>query len=177
MSDDVVIGKFGRPHGVRGEVRFFVYNPESELVTAGRTLKLVDGKLADVTVKSARQADKFLILQVEGFNSREDAERVRSKEASVARSELPAPADDEFYLHDVVGFEVWAPRTSGGEAELLGTVKGWLDIGPRDIMAVTGPNIKGRMLVPHIDHVVDTIDFETNQVRLHPMDLWAPDDE
>ena len=48
-----------------------------------------------------------------------------------------------------------------------------LDVGTTDMMAVTGPDISGRLLVPHLDHVVKTIDFETRQVHLFPLELWT----
>lgn len=176
MSDAVVIGKFGRAHGVRGEVRLFVFNPDSTLVAADVELTLVGAPAGSVVITSVRQADKFLIVTVDGITDREGAERLRSREVSVPRDTLPEPDDDEFYLVDVVGFEVWAATSTGDEPRLLGQVKGWLDIGPHDIMAVTGPEISGRMLVPHVDHVVERIDFDLGRVQLQPLDQWAAED-
>ena len=176
MSDEVVIGKFGRPHGVRGEVRFFPYNPETELLDEGRTLRLSKCSLDSVTIVSVRFADKFDIVRLDGIDSREDAERLRNVEASVARSELPEPDEDEFYLVDVVGFEVWAAQRAGEERRKIGKLKGWLDIGPNDLMAVTGPEIKGRMLGPYLDHTVETIDFDAQRVLLMPLDTWLAED-
>ena len=175
MSDHVVIGKFGRPHGVGGEVRFFAYNPETTLVSPKRVLQL-DGPIGSVVVESVRAADKFFIVRLVGVDDREGADRLRNPEASVPRNELPAANDDEFYLVDVVGFDVWAAPTAGAPATKLGCVKGWLDIGPTDIMAVTGPDIRGRMLVPHIEQVVERVDFDERQVLLLPLDTWAMED-
>lgn len=173
MSNDIVIGKFGRPHGVRGEVRFFPDNPDSELIVPELEL-IIRGATPDrVIVRSVRRADKFLIVTLDGVDGREQAERLRNKEALVPRAILPEPDPDEFYLVDLIGFEVWGPRTQGAEPRLLGHVKGWLDVGTTDMMAVTGPDISGRLLVPHLDHVVETIDFETRQVHLFPLELWT----
>lgn len=176
MSDDVVIGKFGRPHGVNGEVRFFAYNPDSALLEPGIELQLTGCSLKSVTVAKLRSADKFEILTIDGIGSREEAERLRNAEASVPRSALPEPEPDEFYLVDVIGFEVWGASSINASVECLGCVKGWLDLGSTDIMAVTGPAIKGRMLVPYSDQVVDRIDFDTQRVMLLPLDTWAPED-
>lgn len=177
MNDDVVIGKFGRPHGVKGEVRFFLYNPDSELLQPDLELSLQGSSVATVTVATVRRADKFAILTLVGFQGREAAERVRNAEASVPRATLPEPDPDEFYLVDAVGFELLAAKTAGAEPTTLGTLKGWLDIGPTDIMAVTGPDIRGRMLIPYADHTVDRIDFDEGRIYLHPLDTWAPGDE
>lgn len=175
MTDNVVIGKFGRPHGVHGEVRLFLYNPDSELFDLRDLVLFADG-IGALPLESLRPADKFAIARLTGVDSREDAERLRNREVFVPRAALPEPDPDEFYLVDVIGFDVRAPQTTGAEAALLGKVKGWLDIGPNDIMAVTGPDIRGRLLVPHVDHIVDRFDFETRCVHLHPLDTWmAPD--
>lgn len=177
MSDDVVIGKFGRPHGVQGEVRFHAYNPESDLLAPGLRLRLIGTKLDGAKVKAVRRADKFDIVTLEGIHDRDAAERVRNAEVAVPRTALPPAGPDEFYLVDVIGFEVWGAARTGEERRLLGHVKGWLDIGPTEIMAVTGPEISGRLLVPRVAHVVEQLDFETGRVLLHPLDTWAPEEE
>ena len=134
MSDDVVLGKFGRPHGVKGEVRFFPYNPDSDLLAPELVLRLADSA-ETVTVTSVRSGQKFVIVALEGIEDREGADRLRNKEAFVPRASLPEPEPDEFYLVDVVGFEVWGGQTSADDRRLLGTVKGWLDVNATDIMA------------------------------------------
>lgn len=174
MSDKVVIGKFGRPHGVQGEVRYFPYNPDSDLIVADLELFVSSGSYV---VSSVRSADKFLIVSLDGVRGREAAAALRNEEVWVPRDVLPDLDDEEFYLADVVGFEVWAPATEGAELHLVGRLKDWLDVAATDIMAVTGPNIRGRMLVPYIDHVVEEIDFDAERVVLHPLDTWTPDED
>lgn len=171
MSDDVVIGKFGRPHGVRGELRFFPHNPDSELLTPGLVLHLDDCPIEQVTVASVRQADRFALITLEEIDGRDEADQLRNAQARVPRDSLPAPDEDEFYLVDVIGYAVC--EETDGELRELGRVKGWLDLAAQDIMAVTGPDIKGRLLVPYTENAVKTIDFDNERVVLHPLDSWA----
>ena len=171
----MAVGRFGRPHGVRGEVRFFPYNPESELLEDGLAL-FVDDREDAITVKRFRAADRFLIVTLDGIGSRQDAESLRNRIASVPRSVLPDLEDDEFYLTDLIGFEVHAARTEDDTPQIIGRLKGWLDAGPTDIFAVTGPEISGRMLVPYLDHVVQNIDLQAGRITLFPLDSWASQD-
>lgn len=174
MTDRVVVGKFGRPHGVTGEVRFWLYNPDSDLVEPG--VKLRTDK-AVLEVASARPGDRFLILTLEGVQGREAAAALTNAEVWIPRDELPEPDPDEFYLVDIIGFDVEGCTVEGAEPSIVGKVDGFLDSSTVDIMIVTGPRLKKRLLIPMIDVALETIDHEAHIVRLAPFDRWFPEDE
>lgn len=176
MTDFVILGKFGRPHGVKGEVRLFLYNAASDLELAGLTLRTEDDSLR-AKIESVRAADKFLITRIAGISSRSEAERLTNVEVGVSRAELPELADDEFYLVDVIGFDVLCAPTTGADAEAIGKVSAFLDGTTTDVMSVEGPPLRRRLLVPFLDHIIAGIDFEQGQILLAPFDEWAPEDD
>jgi 16S rRNA processing protein RimM len=174
-DEPVIIGRFGRPHGVRGEVRFFAYNPDSELLGSGTRLVLPDGDV--VTIEKVRSADRFEIMKIVDVDDREAAGALRNLEAGIDREAFPEPAPDEFYLVDLIGFEVFGRRTAEDELEVVGTVDGFLEGTSTEVMAVTGPKLHRRLLVPMIDDTLQNIDPDSQQIVLYPFDGWAIPDE
>jgi 16S rRNA processing protein RimM len=174
-SETITIGKFGRPHGVRGEIRFFAYNPDSALLTDGTELHLEDGSV--VEIENIRSAARFEIVKLHGVDDRDDAEAFRNQEAGVLRDAFPEPDPDEFYLVDLIGFEVYGRRAPEDELDVVGKVDGFLEGTSTEVMAVTGPRLRGRLLVPMIDDALEEIDLENERVVLQPFDDWAVPDE
>lgn len=174
MTDRVIIGKFGRPHGVHGEVRFFAYNPDSDFIEPGTVVRIEDRELK---VETVRYGDRFHILELHGVEGREQAEALTNLEAWVSRDELPEPDPDEFYLVDIIGFEVVGRERESEEPAVIGRLDNFMDSASADVMIVTGPRIRGRLLIPLLDDTVETIDHDAQQVRLHPFERWFPEGE
>jgi 16S rRNA processing protein RimM len=109
----VSLGAISRPHGVRGELRVHLFNADSELLTTLSRVHLRDaqGKVTAFAVRSARRAPKTWLLALDGITTPEAAEALRDHEVCISRDEMPAPAEDEFYLRDAVGL----PVVRGGE--------------------------------------------------------------
>lgn len=113
----IAIGAIMRPHGVRGEVRVKLFNPDSDLIfdvkrfvardKAGVVLRTLD-------VQSVRpeKADHALMIFV-GVNDRDGSDALRSVELCVPRSALPPLEEGEYYFVDLVGLTARLP--SGDE--------------------------------------------------------------
>lgn len=108
-DDFVALAVVARPHGVRGELRVNVYNPDSELMLEQRRVRLVPkgGEARMVRVKAARSVPGALLLKLEGVNDRDAAEALRGAQFEVPRSALAEIDDeDEHYVVDLVGSRV-----------------------------------------------------------------------
>src|SRR5580698_1587005 len=103
----VAVAEVARPHGVRGELRLKVYNPDSDLLTrragAAVRLRLPDGSERDVAVLHAREANKALLVRLAGVDDRDAAEALRGAEVCVPRDAFPPLAEGEFYACDLEG--------------------------------------------------------------------------
>ncbi len=106
----VALGRVGRPHGIRGEMRVLPYNAQSSLLIEQKTLH-IGGKTYDV--ESAHVSGDMVLLALRGIGTREAAETLKGAEVAVPRAELPALGDAELYLTDLVGCVCWE-----GEVEL-----------------------------------------------------------
>ncbi|HUF39014.1 MAG TPA: ribosome maturation factor RimM [Anaerolineales bacterium] len=162
-DDFIVVGRIGRPHGVKGEVRLKILTDFPERLVAGKQVYLGENK-APVTILGLRGAGDSLILSLAGVSDRIEAGLLRSTFVYVHLSEVPDLPEGEFYSHDLIGLEV---ITELGET--LGRISEILYTGANDVLVVVGEGGIERLL-PAIDDVILSIDLEASRVlvRLLP---------
>jgi 16S rRNA processing protein RimM len=109
------LGVITKPHGVRGELKVQLHWSESTVLSALETVIVARAKRRETfVVESVRRSSKGALLKLEGVDSRDAAEVFRGARLYAERSALPPLAEDEYYLIDLVGFEVKSPtRTLG----------------------------------------------------------------
>lgn len=157
----VVIGRIGRPHGIRGEVMVEPRTDEPDLRFApgaamvdegGRTL-IVEGS----HVHSGRLRVKF-----QGVSGREGAEALRGRILHIDRPADARPSDpDEFYDSELIGMRVHL--TDGAT---IGVVREVLHLPGQDVLAI---DRDGReVLVPFVADFVPSIDVTAREITLTP---------
>jgi 16S rRNA processing protein RimM len=98
----ICVGKLLSPHGVRGEIKFLCYLEDPRPLRKAKTLFDANGKAYDL--ESVRTAPKErLLLKLKGLETPEDALLYKNQELFAPRTLLPAPLQDEYYYHDLVG--------------------------------------------------------------------------
>ena len=171
----VIVGRVGRPHGIRGEVVIGVRTDEPDLRFAvGASLDVrssaagADGREpADgerLTVAAARWHSGQLLVAFAGITDRTAAGELTGSWLSVDSSQLPEIGDpDEFRDHELIGLSV---RTSAGDA--VGVVTDVLHYG-QDLLVVRradGPG--GEYLVPFVKAIVPEVDVRAGLVIIDP---------
>jgi 16S rRNA processing protein RimM len=122
-----VVGRIGRPHGLRGEVTVQLHTdfPEQRFAP-GAQLRADTGRV--LTVGTARPHGGALLVQFAGVVDREGAAELRGLFVTAEATALPELDDpDEFYDHQLEGL---AAVDSDGTG--LGTVRGVIH-GPEPI--------------------------------------------
>ncbi len=94
---------------------------------------------------------KKLAAQLEGVNDRDQAFALRGCEIAVPRSEMPEPAEDEYYWVDLVGLEV-----RNIQDERLGVVERLFATGANDVLVVKDGDTE--RLLPFVAAVVLKVD-------------------
>jgi 16S rRNA processing protein RimM len=101
------VGRFGRPHGLRGVLRLFLHNPSSTLVDDMRALDIrsPDGAIEHLTIVSMKRSGdrRALLVQAAEIKDREEAGRRTGWLLMVPATDLPALDDDEFYFYEMAG--------------------------------------------------------------------------
>ena len=162
-TDTVVVGRIGRPHGVRGEVTVEVRTDDPDLRFApGAVLRTEPADRGPLTVAGRRWNGQVLLLLIDGVDSREAAEELRNTELHVPLAELPALEDpDVYYDHQLVGLAARLP--DGTE---LGTVGAVRHEGA-DLLVVRRVE-GGELLVPFVTAIVPTVGVPGGVVVVDP---------
>lgn len=158
-SIDVVVGRIGKPHGLRGEVTIDVRTDEPEVrFVVGAELRAVAPKESaapwrTLTVRSARWHQKILLLGFEELPGRNEAEAARGIVLHVDLAPDAAPADpDEFYEHQLKNLGV-----RDLEGREIGTVIGLVPGAAQDLLSIRSAD--GRdTLVPFVEALVPEVD-------------------
>ncbi len=161
----VSFGKFGRPHGVRGGLRFWPHNPASPLLRAPRDIAVGSSasKTRSVQLSHVRFDGKGVVVAVEGVADREGAAELNGLFWYEPRTNFAPLADDEVYAVDLVGCAV---RTTTGES--VGQVADVMQVGPSDLLVVRSG--RREHLVPNVPEFVDRIDTEAGEVVIRPIE-------
>ena len=162
----VLVGRFGAPQGVRGEVRVQSYTADPRaiggygpLTDSARTKAFVFERLRPLKAE-------MLVVKVKGVETREAAARLTGADLFARRDQLPAPTEDEFYHDDLVGLRA---ETAGGA---LGRVVGVSNYGAGDILEIAPEGGGESLLLPFTKAVVSTIDFEAGRIVVElPQDV------
>jgi len=164
----VVVGRIGRPHGVRGQVTVEVRTDDPDLRFASGAVLLTDpASRGPLTVAGVRWHSGTLLLQLTGPDGalvadREAADALRNTQLLVPVTDLPELADpDDFYDHQLVGLAAELPDGSP-----LGEVTGVRHEGT-DLLVVRRPE-GGDLLVPFVAAIVPTVDVPGRRVVVDP---------
>jgi 16S rRNA processing protein RimM len=167
----LVVGRIGRPHGVRGEVTVEVRTDEPEQRFAVGSVLRTDPTAADprvrvpdaLTVEAVRWHQGRALVTFDGFYDRDLAEGLREVLLCVDSAEVADPDDpDEFNDHQLVGLAAVGP-----DGEALGEVTR-IDHAPAsDLLVLRRPD--GRTaLVPFVKAIVPEVDLAGGRVVVDP---------
>src|SRR6266446_6365233 len=155
----ICVARIGAAHGVRGAVKLWTFTEDPLAVKRYGRLMTKDGA-RQFEVTHVREAKGHLVATLKGVATREEAERLNGVELYVAREELPATSEDEYYHADLIGL---AAVNAAGEP--LGRVIAIHNFGAGDIIEVAPPN-GATMLLPFSNAVVPTVDLEGGRVMI-----------
>jgi len=116
-----VVGSLGKATGLKGEVFVQAFNLDSPQWTPGTALHVmpagtaapsesgvIEGRPQFVSrILGVRLGAKGrLVLRLDGVRSRTAAEKLRNCLVAIAMDSLEPPSKDEFYYHEIVGWDV-----------------------------------------------------------------------
>jgi 16S rRNA processing protein RimM len=103
-DERLVVGRIGRAHGLRGEVAVRFTSNRPERAAPGAVLYVGDRELV---IATSRPHQDRVLVHFEGVEDRTAAEALQGLELSaLPLGDEVQLADDELWIHDVVGAEV-----------------------------------------------------------------------
>jgi 16S rRNA processing protein RimM len=150
----LVVGRIGRPHGLRGDVSVEVRTDEPDKrFVAGAAIATEPASTGPLLIESVRWHSGTLLIRFDGVNDRDHAEELRGTMLVIDSADIPLPEDpDEFYDHQLIGLAVVTP---GGER--VGEVSDVLHHG-QDLLVIRRG--KTDVYVPFVKALVPTIDLD-----------------
>jgi 16S rRNA processing protein RimM len=156
----VIIGKFRKPHGIRGEIRMSVITNFPDLIKEGQTI-FVGYKYQAYTIRSLRWHGEDLLVSLEEMPDRTAVEIFRNVMVYLKSEDMPPPPEGEFYLHQLVGLDVYTDQV-----EYLGKLKEVLLTGANDVYLVETPD-GNEILLPAIQDVILDVNVEDKRMLVH----------
>ena len=162
----LVVGRVGRPHGLRGEVTVEVRTDDpAQRFAGGSVLQTDPPGRGPLTVSGSRWHADRLIVRFAGVGDRESAENLRDTVLEIESDELaPLTDPEEFYDHELIGLTV---LTVTGEQ--VGTVSDVLHHG-QDLLVVSGTGTRGgrEILVPFVAALVPEVNIKAGRLVVDP---------
>lgn len=159
------IGVVTRPHGLRGEVKV---RPETDdparFDTLDHVLLGADSERArSFRIEGVRfqamRVGTAVVLTLEGITDRESAQDLSGLAVWVEESALPPLDEDEVFVSDLVGLEVWE-----GTDRMAGVVADVLDLPAQPVLVVRRTS-GGDALVPFVPDLIEAVDEHRIVVR------------
>lgn len=156
---EVIVGRVGRAHGIRGDVFIDVTTDEPKRrFHKGAALRTADGTTLEVA--AVREHRGRLVVSFVGYPDRTAVETLTGEELLVDVPDDETPDDpEEFFVRHLVGLEV--RRADGTVAGLIAEVQ---PLPSQDLLVV---DVDGEeRLVPFVEALVPTVDINEGYVQL-----------
>jgi len=158
MDDKIKIGVITAAVGIKGEVRVMPFTDTPERFRQVKFLEM-DGKR--VAVQSGRVMKNMAVIKLQGVNTRNDAELLRSKELWIDRKDLWKVPANTYFVQDLEGCSVFLEDGSP-----LGKLTRVVPNPGNDLYEITKEDGK-TFLLPAVKEFVKAVDVEKKSVTVH----------
>ncbi|MFJ1582710.1 ribosome maturation factor RimM [Streptomyces sp. NPDC088197] len=160
----LVVGRIGRAHGIKGEVSVEVRTDEPELRLApGAVLATDPAATGPLTIATGRVHSGRLMLRFEGVADRTAAEALRNTLLIAEVDPEQTPEDpEEFYDHQLIDLDV--VTVDGREVGRIAEIS---HLPYQDLLIVRRPD-GTEVLIPFVGEIVPEIDLEEQRAVIDP---------
>ncbi len=153
------IGLILRPHGVKGELKLL---PLTDDITRFKRLseafiEASEGCYRSVKVLGTKlAAENSVIVQLEGVNTMDDAEKYRNRYLCVDRDHAVRLPEGAYFVRDIIGC-----RVVSTDGSALGTAEDVYETTANDVYVVRGEK---KLSVPAIKKLLASVDVENRLI-------------
>ena len=130
----IPIATVRRAHGVRGELRVTLDNPDDTLPSNVETLQLrpAEGAPRQVRIEAWRPVNDAVLVRLEGVADRDAAQRLAGARLEIDSAAVPPAAAGDAYLYEIQGAEAYDAATEAS----LGKVSGFVSNGAQMLVCL-----------------------------------------
>jgi 16S rRNA processing protein RimM len=160
-----IIGKVLKPQGNKGEVKVEIITSFPEHFVSLDSVYFEENKNYQAySIEATRTTNRFVFLKLENIDSIDQAEKLRNKYCYIKDDELSELAKDEYYIHDLIGMQVF--DEAGNHIGEISEVESYP---ANDVYVVSSP--EGVQLnIPAIQEVIKSVDKKENKMTIHILD-------
>jgi 16S rRNA processing protein RimM len=157
-----LIGYIIKPQGIRGEVKIDPVTPDPNRFNRLEKIFLqIQNNKQAFSIEKVRIADRFVYIKFSGINSRDEAELLRNSEVLIEGKDLIQPEKDEYYVHDLIGCQVFSE-----DKEEIGVLSDVVQMSSNDIYVVRSKD-NAEVLIPAIKDVIKSVDIQEKEIIIH----------
>ncbi len=159
------IGQIVNTNGLKG---LLVVNPFTDDITRFddlKTIYIVFGKeLIEKKITQVRYKKNQVLLQLEGIDTIEEAEKYRECYLKINREDAIKLPKDTYFIVDLIGLDVYTVNN-----ELIGKIDDIFQTGSNDVYVIKD-KLGKQILLPAISKVVKKVDLENKKVIVELID-------
>ena len=163
VKDRIMVGRFGAPQGVDGELRLTSFTAVAGAIAALTPLFDESGTRRFSILGLRPIKHNLFVAKIAGIGDRASAGALSNAALYVSRESLPAAGEDEFYRADLIGL---AAMNEAGEA--FGSVVNVLNFGGGDILEIACPDSSETVLLPFTKEIFPRVDIEAGHLTVVP---------
>jgi 16S rRNA processing protein RimM len=158
-EDCFYLGKIAKKFSFKGEVLVYLDTDEPELYENVESVFVEFNKnLVPFFIEnSSLHKNDFLRVQFEDVDTEEEADSILNCDVYLPLSMLPKLEGNQFYFHEVIGFEIEDKRLG-----VFGKIVSINDTTAQPLFEVVNGEVE--MLIPMVDHFLVKIDRENKKV-------------
>jgi 16S rRNA processing protein RimM len=158
----LVIGRIGRAHGVRGDLFVEPMTDEPDHRYADGTV-LMTSESTTLTVATSKWHSGRFVVHFAGVDDRNAAEALRGQTLTIDVDPTELPEDpDEFYDHQLVGLSVALE-----DGSVIGVIGEVIHLPSQDLLSVKREG-DTEVLIPFVMEFVPDIDLDSKTVTITP---------
>ena len=160
-EDCFFLGTVVAKYSFKGEVliKLDTDDPEAYLSLQSFLLEDKSRLIPYFTTKVQLHKSQLLRVSVEGIKSEKQSEIMIGKSVYLPLDQLPKLADDQFYFHEIIGFEV-----IDSLQRPIGIIKGVNDASSQVLLEVEHND--RQILIPLVDELIKQLDKQQKQIYL-----------
>lgn len=164
MEEFLQVGVISSTHGIRGEVKVFPTTDDPARFKKLKNVLLDTGReRLELEVQSVKFFKQFVIVKFRGIDNINDIEKYKGKRLLVPREDAVELGEDEYYIADLMGMEVFT------EEGRFGVLKDVMETGANEVYIIDSDE-HGEVLVPAIHDCILDVNIEEKVMKIRLLD-------
>ena len=152
----IPLGKILKPKGLKGEIKVFLYNKDSNSLEKNKNIWIKDNnEFKSFKIEYLKIFNRYKIIKLKDVDSIENAKILVDKKLFVSRIDFPD--SDAFYLVDLIGF-----LAKDESNNIIGKVKDIINLPTNDSLLIEYNDKE--VMIPIIDDFIELFDYDAKYV-------------